>query len=354
MRRKVAVSMALLGAAVLAGCGALPGSGNGGILPSSVAIAIDEVTSAGSDAAQVAPLDSPGLYYYPVTFGGDQTNRVLAATDELLGQLSVIEDALAGSTGSTITYDRQDDFDPNDADDDSAQGAPPNPFLGYLKIDLRPFDFYGDGEVIGSGNATELPIALRVWIRRDTGSYERMVCGVITALPTEDSNGAGVLMVMDPAPDDELDGAQRFVQWSQADPSDKMVLILDRRVEQIGGEDTMGYAYFLVTQRDVGSHVEKTIKTTHNVKNSEVGFDTYNYLARWYTDADALVFSDDMDAADGSEVLPRDEVCASLITFEAADASAALGVSTSDFQFPGLPMAEDLSWPEAFGATPGF
>jgi len=85
-----------------------------------------------------------------------------------------------------------------------------------------------------------------------------------------------------------------------------------------------------------------------------VGFDTYNYLARWYTDADALVFSDDMDAADGSEVLPRDKVYASLTTFEAADASAALGVSTSDFQFPALPTAEVLAWPAAFAATPGF
>ena len=353
MRHRLAVSMSVLGGVVLAGCGALPATGDGGILPDSVAIRIDEVTSAGSDAAQVAPADPPGLYYYPVTFGGDQTDRVLTAADELLAQLSVLEDAVAGATESTITYDPQEEVDSADPSDDGAQGTAFNPFLGYMKIDLRPFDFYGDGEIVGSGNATELPIALRAWIRLDDGSYKRMVCGIITALPTGENNGAGALMAMDPGPAG-CEGAQQFLQWSQADPSDKMVLILDQHVEQIGGEDMVGYAYFLVTQRDVDGHVEKTIKTTHNVKNSEVGFDTYNYLARWYTDADALVFTDDMDAADGSEVLPRDNVYASLVTFDAADPSAALGVSISDFQFPGLPMADDLAWPEDFAESPSF
>ena len=72
MRRPLMVSAFVSGIVVLAGCGALPGSGDGSILPSSIGIAIDEVTSAGSDAAQVAPVDSPGFYYHPVTFGGDQ------------------------------------------------------------------------------------------------------------------------------------------------------------------------------------------------------------------------------------------------------------------------------------------
>ncbi len=227
--------------------------------------------------------------------------------------------------------------------------------VAYL-ADFSAFDFDGDGNPDGSGNAVDVPVALRIWADRGDG-YQQFLCALITVKPTESTNGepghlgAGRAYVRPASPrEDESADLQIFMAWDRTNPAHKWN---DAYISgNLGGRLNFESSHHRVDHRTYeDEHVEKTVRSSANFAENPFNFETFKSSAHFSRGAPAALFS--VEATGSNVTISFTDQC---VNFESSelDAEACADFDTSDVGFIAEPQGDETAFPSGFPADPTF
>lgn len=330
---------------VIAGCPTNTTTGGGtepltAVLPSSITLDISELPEDADDEAAQSQL-TRNIYDRVLRSSSSVVHRFQYWADRALALGSTIHNDITDVTQSTVTGTitiNQEE-------------------VAY-KADFSAFDFDGNGVVDGSGNAVQLPIALRVWVDRGSG-YGRFLCALITEKPSDDDFGAAEVYVspyalnkLAPA------GVQMFIQydrtgeahrWNQAYVSgtihpkhrlDVGLVRVDVREEATGEGEVEA------------ATLSKTVRSACNFTDSLYGFDTLQSAVNYEIPGAAIVAS--AYSTGGIVNVDFEEVCVDLSAFTVAESGGCDALDTQDMTYLTVPTGDETEFPAAFPETPTF
>lgn len=225
----------------------------------------------------------------------------------------------------------------------------------YL-ADFSAFDFDGDGTPDGSGNAVDVPVALRLWTDRGEG-YEPFLCALIATKPTEKTDeseanlGAGQMYVKPAAPRlDEAADLQMFLQWDRTDPAHKWNEAFV--TGELKGNFRFSASHHRVDHRTYeDEHVEKTVRTSATFSENPLGFETFKSSTHFSRGSGAALFS--VESTGTNATISFTDVCVNFETKE-IDATACEEFDTADVDFINEPTGDETAFPADFPAEPTF
>jgi len=219
------------------------------------------------------------------------------------------------------------------------------------KADFAAFDIDGDGTPDGSGNAADVPVAVRMWVDRGTG-FERFLCARITQRPSSENIGSGQLFVRPDAADAAApEEAQFFVDYdrTQADHKWNLAYVTGRMHPRY--EVTIGMARVDV-RTEAGGGTEKTVRAAYDLAESPYGLETFQSAAHYLLGGDGLLLS--AATTRGSAEANFTNVCVSLANRRRARGGECDTFDTQDMNLLDIPLGGEVEFPADFPAAPTF
>ena len=219
------------------------------------------------------------------------------------------------------------------------------------KADFAAFDIDGDGADDGSGNAVDLPIAVRIWV--DSGSADqRFLCALVTERPSTDHVGAGEIYV-EPylVRATQWSSLQIHVTYDRTDDAHKW------NVADVAGRIHDGYALDIGQARvdvrsDPNDVVEKTVRAAFDFNRSPYSFGGFQAATHWTPGGDVFLVS--AAAPKGKIDNLIDEVCVSRDDFQPTDDAACADFDTQDIELLDMPTPGAAAFPASFPQQPTF
>lgn len=219
------------------------------------------------------------------------------------------------------------------------------------KADFAAFDFDTDGTPDGSGNALDLPVALRIWADRGDG-YQRFLCALITQKPATENLGSGQFYVrpivaLATAPD----GVQVYVDYDRSSPAHRWnrAFVTGRIHPRYGLTIGLGR---VDVRTDAGGDVEKTVRSAHEHTDNPYGFTTFQSAAHWLYGGTGLLVS--ATATGGETEVGFSNVCVSLTERALAAGGECDDFDTQDMELLDVPTGDETAFPTAFPEQPTF
>src|SRR5262249_54554110 len=137
-----------------------------------------------------------------------------------------------------------------------------------------------DGKPDGSGNAVDLPVAIRVWTDLGSG-FQPFVCALVTVKPSTDNLGAGAMYVKPSAANsDAYSDLQMFVQWDRTDSSHKWnEAVLEGQVGPLYKVSSCRAR--VDVRQDSNNVVEKTARSTAGLSDNPWGLMSISLATHW-------------------------------------------------------------------------
>jgi hypothetical protein len=331
------------------------------ILPEAVELDIDELPEDADDEvlAKQALEGTRSVYARVARASGSIVHRFHELADEALALGARVREDLTSLDQTTV----QGDFVVNQME------------VAY-KADFAAFDIDGDGDLDGSGNAAELPVAVRIWTDSGDG-YERFLCALISTRPSTENIGAGELYVLPAAAlVDAPADAQLYVVYDRTNPNHRWneayvigslhpLHLLEvgaarvdvRRVteDDLTTGDPEAAAGVYAATSDASwelADVEKTVRSACQFSESLYGFSTFQSAAHWQRGGGAILMSG--LATGGIRAVDFTDVCVSLDLEDTTSGSACADFDVQDMNFLEVPTEDLVGFPADFPATPTF
>lgn len=303
-------------------------------LPSAVSLSIDELPEdADSESAESGQLVR-NVYQRVVRSSATVIHRFYRAADRALALAAAMRDDMTSRSQTQVT----------------GTFAVGGAAVSY-KADFAAFDFDGDGTADGSGDAVNLPIALRIWT--DSGSgYVRFLCALIAQKPSEDNYGTGQVCVLPSAVDPLAPaGMQVYVNYDRTDTSHGWnEAYVSGRVHPSYGL-TIGRARVDV-RTDTGGDVEKTVRSAYLFAENPYGFETFQSAAHWLVGGTGLLAS--ARATGGTAQAEFTNICVDLEQQSLATGGQCDAFDTQDMTLLDVPTGSEADFPAAFPEEPTF
>ncbi|MCZ6539742.1 MAG: hypothetical protein O6922_07965 [Chloroflexi bacterium] len=327
------------------GCGGNPlGGSSASVFPSSLSLDIsdfpDDTTNADARAViggEVAHIDSARIF-------NGAFERPCRAIGALLHGFHRLLDrgmALAALINNDLT----------DPDDPHVQGTLPAGGQSWTyKADFSAFDIDGDNTVDGSGRFDTDPVAVRVWIVKDTGA-ERFFCALITTRPTTDHAGAGQLYLQ-PGVIHPLVNADftTYSMWDRTDAANRWTEAYTvGRLRQNIHAPAGHHKIELLTLAD-GS-VQKTVRSTSTIDNSDFDISEIKVAGRTIRGTNLGLLNVEIV---GTPTVTITGQCISLIDCSASAAADCSSIDTAGMDFLDPAVGGETDWPADFPETPTF
>ncbi len=219
------------------------------------------------------------------------------------------------------------------------------------KADFAVFDFDGDGNAEGSGNAVDLPIALRIWTDRGPG-YRQFLCALITTKPSTDNVGAGEFYVH-PNAVDAFTSADLNIHtiYDRTDERHRWnVAYLSGAVHPQHALDD-GVARIDVRTNDDDA-IEKTARAAYVFDNDVYDFGTLQSAVHYLRGGTGLLATAQYTVGDAQ--LGFTNICVNLADRTLADEGACDDFDTQDMTLLDPPIGNESEFPAAFGEEPTF
>jgi hypothetical protein len=219
------------------------------------------------------------------------------------------------------------------------------------KADFAAFDFDGDGIPDGSGNAVDLPVALRIWADRGEG-YQPFLCALITQRPTSERLGAGKFYVNPAAGDPRATaGVQGFVEYDRtADDHRWHTACISGPVHPLCGLSA-GVARVDVREDEAGG-LAKTVRAAYQFDESLYNFNTFQAACHYVVGGVGLLATG--QATGGAAEVGFTNVCVNLETQALATDGECDAFDTQDMTLLDAPAAGATDFPDDFPAAPTF
>lgn len=347
MRNVLSIPLAVLATTALltiAGCPAdTPGTGAPddskdltqltAFLPEAVSIDVDELPEdADSETAQV----SRNQYQQVTRSAGSIVHRFQRLADRALALGAAIRDDMTSADQTQVFGSF------------TVRGQE----VAY-KCDFAAFDFDGDGTADGSGNAVDLPVAMRLWVDRGDG-YERFLCALIAEKPSTDSFGEGQFYVYPYAASlsEAWENAQMYVNYDRTGDTHRWNEAIC--VGRIHPQHVLEVGVARVDRREAeGGGVSKTVRSTMQLNDSLYTLNELETAVHYARGGTVMLGS--ARASNGERIsIDYTDVCVDLVTLTVAEDGACDELDTQDMDFLDMPTAADAAFPEAFPATPTF
>jgi hypothetical protein len=220
-----------------------------------------------------------------------------------------------------------------------------------FKADFAPFDFDGDGQLDGSGDAVHEPVALRIWTDLGAG-YRPLLCALIAQRPTAENAGRGQFYVHPSAaaPRAPAD-VQLFVTYDQTDASHKWNHAYITGHAHPLYDVTAGQARIDVRANGSGG-VEKTVLGAADLAADPYQLDTLQSAAHYLAGGDALLVM--ARATRNGKEVSVDNECLKLAAPLRAGASSCDNFDTQDMGLLDIPAARMTGLPTSFIDQPTF
>ena len=220
------------------------------------------------------------------------------------------------------------------------------------KADFGKFDINGDGTPDGSGNAVDVPIAVRVWADSGNG-YQRLMCALITTKPSADNFGAGQLYAKPSAARSDAPGnVQFYVNWDRTDPSHKWNEAFVTGDMATGLTVQNGHHRVDVRTEASSNSIEKTVRSADNLATNPYGLQTYQSSVHFEPGSGYALLSGLASGTGGSFSFTN--VCADLVNQAVATNGECNAFDTQDMPFINAPTGTEMNFPADFPATPTF
>ncbi len=305
-------------------------------LPSAITLDIGELPEDADQGAAKAQTESgaPNIFERAVRSSATVVHRFQRLADAGLGLGAVICDDLASPDQTQV----QGTFTIGGTE------------VAY-KADFAAFDFDGDGTPDGSGNARDLPIAVRIWVDRGT-VYERFLCALITQRPTADNLGAGSFVVNPNALDARTPAdVQIHVDFDRTDAAHKWnVAYVTGPIHPLYGL-TAGVGRVDVRTNAAGD-IEKTVRIAADFTDNPYGFEGFQGSAHYLVGGEGLLLS--ATATGTSAEFTFTNICVDLVDRILAMNGECSSLDTQDMTFLDVPTGDEASFPADFPAQPTF
>jgi len=219
------------------------------------------------------------------------------------------------------------------------------------KADFSAFDFDGDGTLDGSGNAVDLPVALRIWANRGSG-FERFLCALITQKPSSANIGAGRFFVRPNAVNNLIAAdVLIYVEYDRTDPAHRWNVAYVAGALHPLHRIAQGVARVDVTT-DSTATVEKTVRAAYIFSANLYEIETLQSNAHYRRGGDGLLL--EAHATSDSGELDFGEVCIGLTDRGLAEAGVCSDFDTQYMEYLDLPAGDETEFPAGFPAEPTF
>ncbi len=220
------------------------------------------------------------------------------------------------------------------------------------KADLAAFDFNGDGRPEGSGNASELPVTLRVWTDAG-GGYQRFLCALVSERPSSANVGAGQLYLHPGAALSEIGDVQLYVDYDRTAPEHGWNLAYFSGLLHPLYDVNIGIAR--VDQRtNTSGGLEKTVRTSQQLAIDPYEFTTFQSAVHWAVAQPTLLMS--VAATKAGVSLTFANLCLDFETRAPTTPGTdpCSGLDTQDMTLLPVPLGGENTFPAAFPEQPTF
>ncbi len=219
------------------------------------------------------------------------------------------------------------------------------------KADFAAFDIDSNGVPDGSGNAVDLPIAIRIWTDMGRG-YERLLCALITEKPSEVHLGAGTIHVRpDAAIASAPAGVQIRVEYDRTDPTHKWnVAYVSGRIHP-RHELSIGTARVDVRSPDSAT-IEKTVRAAYRFAENLYGFESFRSAAHYVRGGVGLLLT--AKSTGGLVQVDFDNVCTNIETQALATDGECDAFDLQDMTLLDAPTGNETDFPSDFPEEPTF
>lgn len=306
------------------------------LFPESIALDISELPDDSTD---------PGAKNAPQVTEYLGIRRTLAASATIIGAFHNLADR-------SLALARRISIDMSDPAQVQVQGtffADLQPVL--YKADFAAFDVDGDGVSDGSGNAVDLPVAVRIWTDRGEG-YTQFLCALITTKPSLENLGAGRMFVRpNAARADAYADFQFQAVWDRTDAAHKWNEAY--LTGQVAPQYAMSIGYKRVDTRTYADEsVEKTVRSNSSLTMSYAGFEEYNFASHFRRFEPYVLL--DAESSGGALQISLEDMCVDLMLGQVNEAGACDGFDLTDFTPLAEPGGDEPMFPAAFPAEPTF
>ncbi len=306
------------------------------LFPESIALDISELPDDSTD---------PGGKSAPQFTEYLGIRRTLAASATIIGAFHNLADR-------SLALARRISIDMTDPAQVQVQGT----FLVDLqpvlyKADFSAFDIDGDGAADGSGNAVDLPVAVRIWADRGEG-YSQFLCALITTKPSLENLGAGRMFVRpNAARADAYADFQFQAVWDRTNAAHKWNEAF--LTGQVAPQYAMSISHKRVDTRTYEDEsVEKTVRSNSSLTMSYAGFEEYDFASHFRRFEPYVLL--DAESTGGTLQVSLDDVCVDLMLGQVNEEGACDGLDLTDFTPLAEPNGDEPLFPAAFPAQPTF
>jgi hypothetical protein len=220
------------------------------------------------------------------------------------------------------------------------------------KCDFAAFDFDGDGDLDGSGNAVDLPVAIRIWTDHEASAdFQQFLCALVETKPSTDNLGKGEVYFRPFAVDSTaFQNAQIYVLYDRTDTTHR------RNEAYVSGQLHPFYRIQdgrarVDVQTMSDASVEKTVRAAYEFVENPYGFESFQSATHHRVSGAGLLVTATTAFSAGS--LNIDEVCVDLITLTLSE-EACTGFNTQYTTLLDLPSGGESAFPAGFPETPTF
>lgn len=306
------------------------------LFPESIALDISELPDDSTD---------PGGKSAPQVTEYLGIRRTLAASATIIGAFHNLADR-------SLALARRISIDMTDPAQVQVQGTFLADFQPVLyKADFSAFDIDGDGIADGSGNAVDLPVAVRIWTDRGEG-YSQFLCALVTTKPSLENLGAGRMFVRPHAARADAYADFQFqAVWDRTNPAHKWNEAY--LTGQVAPQYAMSISYKRVDTRTYEDEsVEKTVRSNSSLTMSYAGFEEYDFASH-FRRFDPYVLLDAVSTG-GTLEIALDDVCVDLMLAQVNEEGACDGLDLTDFTPLAEPSGDEPLFPAGFPAQPTF
>ncbi len=220
-----------------------------------------------------------------------------------------------------------------------------------FKADFGAFDVDGDGNPDGSGNAFDLPVAVRIWVDRGEG-YERFLCALIDQRPSDSNLGSGRMWAHPAAANgSDREDFQFFVRWDRTNDAHKW------NEAYLSGAVNEYHTMSIGLQRvDVRTYedgsVEKTVRSNSSFSESVPGFSSFVFSTHFRRGEPYALAS--AQSTGGRIEVDFSQVCVDLSMHSLATGGECDSFDLTDFDFLTAPGGSETQFPAAFEESPSF
>jgi len=336
--------LSLAVATIVGGCG-LPGVLDGhvagsnlrAILPDALTLAVDEFPDDATDP-DAGPAEGAGRIFQ------DTDERSCLAIGAILhGFQRLLDRGLALSRA--VNSDLQDPADPHLEATMIVDGQQ----ITY-KADFSPFDIDGDGTSDGSGRFDTEPVAVRMWVLKQSGA-EQFLCALIITRPSAQNVGAGQMYMQPGVISSSVSPEFRiFASWDRTDPQSRWNEAYTLGTLRGNLQADSGHHRVEIIMLDDGSE-QKTLSSVTNINASDYGFSALRFVGRTIVGSGVALVSVEGVGQPGIAVTDQ---CISVPGCEPAQDDSCGSIDTDGFDFLSPPTGSETDWPADYPAQPTF